>query len=74
VRVVPALPAPLLDPDAADLRQTVETYLDLGGDAQATMAALHVSRAGSTAGWPVPNCWPASTCTTASSACSCTSR
>jgi hypothetical protein len=44
--VVPAVALALLGPELAELRATIETYLDVGGDVQATVAALHISRAG----------------------------
>ncbi len=44
--VVPPVVLPLLADDARQLRETVEAYLDCGGDVGATVAALHVSRAG----------------------------
>jgi hypothetical protein len=44
--LLPAIVEPLLAPPAAELRATLETYLDAGGDVQATAATLHISRAG----------------------------
>ncbi|MCW3017658.1 MAG: hypothetical protein JWO02_4750 [Solirubrobacterales bacterium] len=44
--VIPGVAVALLEPAVADLRTTIETYLDVGGDVQAAVAALHISRAG----------------------------
>lgn len=44
--VVPPVVSLLLAPAAAELRTTLETYLDAGGDVHVTAAALHISRAG----------------------------